>query len=76
MKITTISALIYESKLALQGDLNFYSQIPNSCPVELPKNVEVTSTANSTFFLDIVQNIKNHQKYTFSVLEILYLFEI
>ena len=32
--------------------------------------------ANSTFFLDIVQNIKNHQKYTFSVLEILYIFEI
>ena len=28
------------------------------------------------FFLDIVQNLKNHQKDTFSVLEILYLCDI
>ena len=50
MKITTISALIYESKLALQGDLNFYSQIPNSCPVELPKKSRSPQQPTRLFF--------------------------
>ena len=50
------------------------SKVANSCPVQITPEVEFKRPHKTRRFLDIVQNIKNDQRYTFSVLKIPYLF--